>query len=447
MTSGGDLWEPYAVVPPLPTNPITTYTYGYTDSEWGDLLTSYRGQSITYDEIGNPLSYYNGTRYTFTWTGRQLTGAVKGSNTYSFTYNDEGIRTSKTVNGVTTTYYLNGSQILGEETNGNVTVYVYDESGLPIGMQYHASTYAEDVWDIYWYEKNLQGDIVAVYAQDGTKVISYKYDAWETCTTSTYVSGTAASNNPFKYRGYYYDKDLGLYYLNTRYYDAAVKRFINADDIDVISATPTALTDKNLYAYCDNNPVMRRDDGGQFWDTVFDVVSLGFSIADVVNDPSDPWAWAGLIGDAVDLIPFVSGVGEITKGLKFVDKAFEAADNLNDARKASDRALESIRIAAKNLDEGTNYVYISRGADGIIDYVGITNDFARREAEWAAKGRKIYHYIDNLDRNSARIVEQTVIETFGIGKKGGILDNRINSISVKNKLYKAVEAFKETIGW
>ena len=62
----------------------------------------------------------------------------------------------------------------------------------------------------------------------------------------------------------------------------------------MICASPNALTDKNLYSYCDNNPVMRRDDGGQFWDTVFDVVSLVFSVADVVANPVDPWAWAGL---------------------------------------------------------------------------------------------------------------------------------------------------------
>ena len=143
-----------------------------------------------------------------------------------------------------------------------MTVYVYDESGLPIGMQYHASTYAEDVWDIYWYEKNLQGDIVAIYAQDGTKVVSYKYDAWGTCTTSTYVSGTAASNNPFKYRGYYYDKDLGLYYLNTRYYDSTVKRFINADS--VMSGVNGSLKGHNLFAYCFNNPVNLTDSSGNW---------------------------------------------------------------------------------------------------------------------------------------------------------------------------------------
>ncbi|MBE6644827.1 MAG: RHS repeat protein, partial [Ruminococcaceae bacterium] len=119
-----------------PTSATSTYSYGYSSGAWGDLLTSYRGQAITYDAIGNPLSYYNGSSYTFTWTGRQLTGATKGGHIFTFTYNDEGIRTSKTKNGVTTTYYLNGSQIMAEETSGNVTVYLYDSQGMPIGMQY-----------------------------------------------------------------------------------------------------------------------------------------------------------------------------------------------------------------------------------------------------------------------------------------------------------------------
>ena len=112
----------------------------------------------------------------------------------------------------------------------------------------------------------------------------------------------AVTKNPFMFRGYYYDSDLQLYYLNSRYYDANTGRFISPDRIDTICATPGALTDKNLYAYCDNNPVMRRDDGGQFWDTVFDIVSLGFSVVDVIAAPSNPWAWVGLVGDVVDLI-------------------------------------------------------------------------------------------------------------------------------------------------
>ena len=113
------------------------------------MLTSYDGHAITYDEIGNPLSYYNGNAYTFTWEGRRLVGAVKGSNTVSFTYDDNGIRTSKTVNGVTHTYYLNGTQIVAEEWGDKLLVYLYDASGSPIGMMYRTTNYAVDQWDVF----------------------------------------------------------------------------------------------------------------------------------------------------------------------------------------------------------------------------------------------------------------------------------------------------------
>ena len=86
---------------------------------------------------------------TYTSTYVPITDAESVS--YSFTYNDEGMRTSKTKNGVTTTYYLEGSRIVAEETNDNLTVYIYDASGMPIGMQYHASNYANAVWDVYWF--------------------------------------------------------------------------------------------------------------------------------------------------------------------------------------------------------------------------------------------------------------------------------------------------------
>jgi predicted GIY-YIG superfamily endonuclease len=190
---------------------------------------------------------------------------------------------------------------------------------------------------------------------------------------------------------------------------------------------------------------MRRDDSGMFWETVFDVVSLAFSVADVIDNPDDIWAWVGLVCDVVDLIPFVSCMGEAAKALRVTDTVLDAADSLNDTRKASERTLEAIKTAAKNLKEGDHFVYIAKGSDGIIEYVGITNDFVRRKAEWAAKGRQIELYIDSLDRNSVRIVEQTVIETFGMAKNGGRLTNKINSISTKNPLYEAVKSFKKLI--
>ena len=98
-------------------------------------------------------------------------------------------------------------------------------------------------------------------------VISYSYDAWGNFTTQYHNNGltSTARYNPFTYRGYYYDADLGLYYLNSRYYDPDIGRFISPDTTDILTTTPTGLTDKNLYAYCDNNPITRADNGGEFW--------------------------------------------------------------------------------------------------------------------------------------------------------------------------------------
>ena len=243
-----------------PSGSCTTVSYGYSEGAWGDILTSYNGAAITYDEIGNPISYY-GNR-SFTWEGRRLVGATLNSKAISFNYNDEGLRTSKTVNGVTTNYYFVSSQLMAEETNGNITVYLYNSTGI-VGFRYRAASYAQDVWDTYLYEKNLQGDIIAVYDASGNKKISYTYDAWGNFT-ATYHNGASSANlhNPYTYRGYYYDSDLSLYYLNSRYYDSNIGRFVNVDNI--ISGVGGNILGNNVFAYCFNNPV-NMDDGTGNW--------------------------------------------------------------------------------------------------------------------------------------------------------------------------------------
>ena len=151
-------------------------------------------------------------------------------------------------------------------------LYMYDESGLPMGMQYKAT--GSTSWTVYYYERNLQGDVIALYSSSGTKLVTYTYDAYGNATV-LYSSGSAstpAAKNPFRYRGYYYDLDLSMYLLGTRYYDSQICRFISPDNVDVTTATPMALTDKNLFAYCDNNPVMRVDRDGEFWITLGRIV-------------------------------------------------------------------------------------------------------------------------------------------------------------------------------
>ena len=152
-------------------------------------------------------------------------------------------------------------------------------------MQYRKTAYAANEFETYWFEKNLQGDIVAVYSEDGTKLISYTYDAWGNFTT-TYSNGgaaTTATYNPFTYRGYYYDAELELYYLNSRYYDSNTGRFIN---VDAFISTGQGLVACNMYAYCLNNSVMRIDFGG--------FVSYTYMDADETDDEYEgPTAMGG----------------------------------------------------------------------------------------------------------------------------------------------------------
>ena len=212
-----------------------------------------------------------------TWNGRRLTS--DGTNTY--TNNSDGIRTSKTVDGVEHIYHLSGTQILSEEWTENgvqhLLIYIYDASGAPIGMAYRDSTYVSGAFDFYLFAKNAQGDILYIYNTSGTRLVTYTYDAWGKCYV-TYQNGgasTAARYNPFRYRGYYYDTETGFYYLNSRYYDPAVGRFLNADGY--VNANGDILG-FNMFAYCGNNPVTYKDETGESITVACIIVGIGIGI-------------------------------------------------------------------------------------------------------------------------------------------------------------------------
>ena len=126
-----------------------------------------------------------------------------------------------------------------------------------------------------------------------------------------------------------------------------------------------------------------------FWDTFFDVVSLATSIVDVIQNPSDPWAWAGLIGDAVDvLVPFVSGVGETTKALKVankVDDVVDTVDDVYDTAKAVDKGIDASKAAKKIHGNSlkstkTNYGYVMLDKEGNIMKFGETTAYTLKSA-------------------------------------------------------------------
>ena len=319
----------------------STISYSYNNSEWRDLLTAYNGKSITYDAIGNPLS--DGT-WTYAWQhGRQLASMSKTGSSITYGYNADGKRISKTVNGTTYNYAYLGDALTDLSWGSNRMHFTYDSLG-PASVTYNGTTYL--------YVKNAQGDVVQIVDGNGNTVVTYIYDAWG---NMLYHYGSHVDDigkyNPFRYRGYVYDTETGLYYLNSRYYNPTWGRFVNADTAAVVVASPDkANWDKNLFAYCDNNPISRKDDGGEFWETVFDVISLGVSVVEVCINPSDPWAWAGLIGDTIDLIPFVTGVGEVIRSIKTIDRATDTVQ----IAKAIDFTEDAANIV-KALDRSSGF--------------------------------------------------------------------------------------------
>ena len=228
----------------------TTTSYTYGDAEWGDLLTAYNGEAISYDGIGNPLSYRG---WTMNWQGgRQLASMTKGSDTLSFAYNESGLRTSKAVNGVTHSYVWQGSKLAADITDAYALYFHYDSSGEVIGFTRTANGTDTE----YFYVTNLQGDILKVITATGTEAATYTYDAWGKLLTST---GDMADVNPLRYHGYFYDTETGLYYLQSRYYDPEVGRFINPDGYN---STGQGIIGTNMFAYCLNNPAIFSDDAG-----------------------------------------------------------------------------------------------------------------------------------------------------------------------------------------
>ena len=173
-----------------------------------------------------------------------------------YTYTPDGIRSSKTVNGTKTEYLLNGTQILAQKTGSDVMWFFYDSTGTRIGVQQGNVT--------AYYMYNLQGDVVGLAdAATGKIIAKYLYDAWGKCVSVENADGyTIGTANPFRYRGYYYDNDTGLYYLQSRYYDPAIGRFINADTYTTTDAD--GILSSNMFAYCENNPVNRSDPNGEW---------------------------------------------------------------------------------------------------------------------------------------------------------------------------------------
>ena len=242
------------------------YTYG--DPAWKDLLTAYNGQPITYDKQGNPTTYLG---HTLAWEkGRQL----KSFDTNTYTYNANGIRTSKTVNGVKHTYTLDGTKILCEAWGSNTLVPLYDNEEGICGIIYNDEP--------FYFQKNLQSDIIGIVDKNAHTVARYSYDAWGACTDVADASEcSVAAVNPFRYRGYYFDVETGLYYVSSRYYDPEIGRWTSPETnvYEGVFDENAGLIGYNVYAYCANNPVNNIDSTGEFLISTAILIGIGIGAA------------------------------------------------------------------------------------------------------------------------------------------------------------------------
>ena len=340
-------------------------TYGYEDVNWKDKLTSYNGQSITYDAIGNPLQYRDGMNLTWQ-NGRQL-ASINDNITYQ--YNDGSIRTQKTVNGVTTNYYLNGSTILSQVTGSDQMDFYYDDTGNLFGFSLNGAS--------YYYVKNLQNDIIGILDSDGSQVVSYVYNSWgKLISTSGSLVETVGVQNPFRYRGYYYDQETGFYYLQSRYYDPETERFINSDSISGIVGD---FLNRNVYSYCENNPINMVDSSGTF------AIAISITIGGLVQ---------ALVTTAVIILATVA-------------VAYIAAQ------------IQSYVESKPKIEPKNQSVYVLRDNKGDVRYVGRSKDPTRREKQHQndplhpqRKTYKMEVVVSNLNKKEARAFEQMLISAY-----------------------------------
>ncbi|MDY2889244.1 MAG: RHS repeat-associated core domain-containing protein [Candidatus Caccosoma sp.] len=308
--------------------------YYYYEGTFKDQLTRRSdGTVIYYDEtgfIGNPIEIRKpNNQLNLTWLGRRLGSATGGPNSdvVFFRYNANGIRVFKeVVSNYMENYYLDGDKIVTlKRTKGaNISSlhFIYDETQSLVGFTYNGEQ--------YFYDRTVNGEIRYIIDKSKTIHVSYEYDDWgvPTISANTEIGQILSDLNPFMYKGYFYDKELGLYYLKTRYYDPDLGRFINADN-DVGSVGVTM--GMNLYSYCKCNPINYADENGN-WPSWATKVCIGLAVIAacgiaaavcVATGGSACVALSMMVGAAKGaLIGAVSGAitgavtGAITEGIK-----------------------------------------------------------------------------------------------------------------------------------
>ena len=353
--NGQQVQYAYTTGTPGTVQQIVSYAYG--DADWKDKLTRYNGVDIACDAIGNPI--HDGV-WTYTWeNGRQLRRMACDATVAEFVYNADGLRVQKTVNGVTTNYTLHGKNIV-HMTKGNAELHFwYDAQNRPAIVEFNGTKYG--------YLYNLQGDVIGLIDSANTEVVKYTYDAWGKLLSVTgSLANTIGYYNPFRYRGYVYDVETGLYYLNSRYYCPNLIRFINGDSF---VSTSQGVLSSNVFLYCANNPICREDSSGAFFNTICGAI-IGAVVAVVTKKKDESvgealvrGAVTGLIaGVGLDICVATGGVGGLVAAGAF-GAAGSALDTAWEAENNGEHASVADCIISGVVGGGLNLLYGASGRE------------------------------------------------------------------------------------
>ena len=383
----------------------TSYSYD------GDRMMSFGNQACEYDNMGNPTTYRGKSA---TWKGRQLTQL---GNT-KFTYDGQGRRISK--NSLTFLYDGNGNII--KQSNG--LEFFYDFEGIAALKRNNT---------MYFFLRDGQGNIIAIVDSTGDVVVQYWYDAWgnHKVVDADGDEITDLDNignlNPFRYRGYYYDTETGLYFLQTRYYDPEVGRFLNRDSVEY--ADPETINGLNLYAYCLNNPVEYVDPTGHIIISFLLAGAIvGFTVSftssvvsqAIMNNGQIDWGIAaidglfGAVSGALSTIGLNTFVGVILDvGLTFANEMIVAGMQNDWQYQTSDY----LNIFISSIFDGAASYFFAKNQIGFRDSLEFINADKALSNFRSRLSRNVYRKATQVATNKAvksasKYVNRLIIKSF-----------------------------------